>query len=327
SAYAVALQAYRHVIGKFPESPRAIQAYSGAISTLFNMAFFHSQQQFAEQAFQLIDSVSIRFQNHPELPHLKYLEGLFYLEYYFDVDRAVDIFSDLLKATVIAPNRRDETILKLGECYILKGKLNKALDIFNQVSTKPYQDDAALYSARVYYFQKEWKKSSQSLQNLVQQLGAAGDVVNDALALQMKIAFSQSVPDILGSFSEAELLEYQRKNSEAVKKFSEITSRDSVPPVMKSESYLKAVKLSLELNEPLQAAEYCQKAISDTDILPYTDKHLFLLAGILKNSLNKPEEAYNIYLEILQNYPNSLMADRARDELRTMNDIKGVEFP
>ncbi len=327
SAYAVALKAYRYVVKNYPESSRLINAYSGAISTLFHMAVMHSQQQFADQAFRLIDSVNTRFSGHPELSRLKYLKGVFYLDYFFDVDAAMNIFTEILNSPGLAPARRNETLLKLGECHILKGELDKAINIFSQAKGSLYEAHAALSTARVYYFKKDWEKSSQTLEELVGRLGANADVINDALALKMKISFSQSVPFILGSFAEAELLEFQQKKSEALKKFAEITRRDSVPPVLKSQAYLQAVELSLELDEPLQGAELCKNAIADAQIQPYADKHLFLLAGILKNSLNRPEEAADVYLEILQSYPNSLLADRARDELRQMKEIKGVEFP
>jgi tetratricopeptide (TPR) repeat protein len=327
SSYNVALKAYRYLLSHLSAPNRLLPAYNGAISTLFQLAVIHSDQQYADQAMMLIDSVSIHYPGHVELARLNYLKGLFYLNFYFDVDRAMAIFSGLVDAAKMDINLRNETLLALGDCYVMKGQLDNSLQTYNMVNRNPFNSYAAYRSARVYYFKKDWERSRNLLETLIQKQGTSGDITNDALELQMKLSFSKNSEAALARFSEAEFLLFQQKKSEAIKKFLQVTRLEKVPASLKSDAFLNAEKISLQIGEPLKAADYSAQAVQDEQLHEYADQHLFLLAGIMQNSLNKPAEAFKIYMELVQDYPHSLLADQARDQMKILREQKGVEFP
>jgi tetratricopeptide (TPR) repeat protein len=249
------------------------------------------------------------------------------LNFYFDVDRAVSIFSELVNAGKMNINLRNETLLVLGDCYVMKGQLDQSLQTYNKVNRNPFNSYAAYRSARVYYFKKDWERCQNLLKSLIQKQGTSGDITNDALELQMKVGFAKNAEDALAGFSEGELLLFQQKKSEAVKKFLQVTRLEKVPATLKSDAFLNAEKVSLQIGEPLQAADYCTQAVQDPQLREYADQHLLLLGSIMQNSLNKPVEAFKIYLELVQDYPHSLMADQARDQMKILREQKGVEFP
>jgi tetratricopeptide (TPR) repeat protein len=327
SSYQVALLAYRYIIGKYPNSKRVITAYGGAISTLLQVAIENSHQPSAKLALQMIDTVNQRFPQNPEVNRLNFLKGVFYLDYYFDVDQSIEIFTAISSNKRIEQKLRDETILKLAECFLIKGQLDKALQNFGKIVHPPYNGQALLGTARSYYFLKQWEQCQQTIQCILQTQGASSLVTNDALALQILLGYSQDFPEIIKKFSEGELLTFQRKKSEALKKFKDIIVIENVPAAVKAEVYLRLSRLSLELEEPVTALEYCNQAIQDSLIRPYADEHLYLLAGILERSMNRPQEAFNVYKKLLEIYPNSLLADGARERMKSLREQPNFDIP
>jgi tetratricopeptide (TPR) repeat protein len=327
SSYEVALQAYRYVIRKYPGSNQLISAYSGAISTLLQVATENSHQPSAQLALSMIDTVNQRFPQHPETNWLNYLKGVFYLDYYFDVDQSIDIFTTISSNKKVVQKLRDEAMLKLGECYLIRGQIDKALQIYGKIVQPPYNGEALLGTARTYYFLKQWDQCQQTIQTILQTQGVSSPVTNDALALQILLGYSQDAPEILGKYSEGELLIVQRKKSEAFKKLKDIIEMKNVPAALKADVYLRLSRLSLELQEPLTALEYCNQAIKDPLIQPYADEHLYLLAGILEKSVNRPQEAFSAYKQLLEIYPNSLLADAARERMKYLREKPNFEIP
>jgi len=327
SSYQVALQAYRYLIRKYPSSKQLISAYSGAISTLLQVATGNSHQPSAQLALSMIDTVNQRFPQHPETNWLNYLKGIFYLDYYFDVDQSIEIFTAISSSKKVVQKLRDEALLKLAECYLIKGQIDKALQNYGKIIQPPYNGQALLGTARSYYFLKQWDQCQQTIQTILQSQGVTSLVTNDALALQIQLGYSQEVPEILGKLSEGELLIVQRKKSESLKKFKDINEMKSVPAAIKAEVYLRLSRLSLELEEPLAALEYCNQAVQDPLIQPYADEHLYLLAGILERSVNRPQEAFSAYKQLLETYPNSLLADAARERMKYLREQPNFQIP
>jgi tetratricopeptide (TPR) repeat protein len=271
--------------------------------------------------------VNQHFPQHPETNWLNYLKGVFYLDYYFDVDKSIEIFITISSNKKVAQKLRDETLLKLAECYIIKGQLDKALQNFSKIVQPPYNSQALLGTARSYYFLKQWEQCRQTIQTILQTQGISSLVSNDALALQILLGYSQDTPEIIEKFSEGELLIFQRKKSEAVKKFKDVLELKDVPAAIKAEVYLRLSQLSLELQEPLTALEFCNQAIQDPLIQPYGDEHLYLLAAILERSVNRPQEAFAAYKQLLEMYPNSLLADNARERMKFLREQPNFEIP
>ncbi|MEJ2634467.1 MAG: tetratricopeptide repeat protein [Calditrichia bacterium] len=327
SSYRIALQAYQRIIEKYPQSNEIMGAYSGAVASLYNLARKTNNTEFASRALQLIQTVQDKFPNHPELPGMSYLQGTLYLDYYFDVDKATAIFSAMSQQKGISPQFTDMALLKLGECCVLKGDLEQALQTFQRVSPSSRKGLALLQTARTYYFMKNYSKAEETINSIIQKEGAHGDATNDALALQMKISQAKKTPEVLDRLSEADLLIYQRKKSEAVKKLGEIVSVNSVSPLIKSDTYLRMEQLSLDLKEIPQALDFSARAIQDSALVKYADQHMFLMATVLENQLNKPQEAFKIYQQLLENYPNSLVADQARERMKFIRDQKPSEIP
>ena len=327
SSYHIALKAYTEVIRHYPDNKTILQAYQGSVTTLFSLARVENNSKFAERAINLIDSVQTRYSDNPDIADMVYLKGAYYLDYYFDVDRAISIFADLIKNPRTPARQQNITLLKMGESYIIKGQLDEALNTFNKVTMKPYEAFAKLRTAQIFYYQKNWKKAGEMVNTILQKEGMASDITNDALALQLKLNQAQKSSTALEFLADADLLLVQQKKGDAVKKLAEIVQLNSVPGALKSEAYRLLITSSDELGKEVEALEYSQNAIQDSGMVQYADEYLFLMAGILEKQNDRATEAFKIYQKLLENYPNSLFTFRARDRMKYLKENKLQELP
>lgn len=327
SSFEVALRAYRYIIRKYPQSRQVIAAYSGAISTLFHLAVQNSHQFSAQLALRMMDTVNYRFPQHPEINHLNYLQGIFYLDFYFDIDKAIEIFSHIIDNKKAEQKLKDEALLQIGQCYLMKGQIPQAMQAYKKVVQAPFRGQALYGIAQSYFFQKQWDECQKTIEELLQTQGLASWVTNDALALQILLNLGKDAPDILQKYSEAEFLRLQRKKSEAVKKYREIIDSGKCPAAIRAEVYLSISRISLELDEPLVALDHCNRAIQDSLIQPYADEHLYLMGTILERFLKRPQDAFNAYKQLLQSYPNSLLAEEARDRMKLIRQQPNFDLP
>ena len=327
SVFLIALQAYKFLIRKNPSSKQIFLAYRGAVSCQFQLARQFNEAYHAEQANLLIDTLSNRFPNHPELFQLYYLQGMFQLTYYFDVDRALSIFSKITRSKKVPANLRSQVLLKSGECYIIKGQLDQAMKIFQQVNHSSSKGYANFRRAQTSYFMKNWEESDSLIQELIQAEGMGGKVTNDALSLQLKLNHAKQNEAILTQSADADLLIFQQKKSEAIKILMAMVTMDQVPTAIKSQSYLDICHLALDLDDPLVALEYSKLAMEDPEIAAYADLHLFLMGTILEEQFQKYQEAFYAYRELLEKYPNSMKAEDSRLKMRNIRQKEGWELP
>lgn len=327
SSYQIALKAYREFIEQHPDSRKLMEAYSGAVTGLYQLARRSGDTRFARQALDLIDAASRKFAGRPGVRQLSYLKGVIFLNYFFDVDRAANVFRNLSRQAVHNPNLQAKAQVKLGECYLIKGQLTDALKMFRLVHDPRQRGAAQLRMAQTHYFRQDWEQAQKVLKRIVQTEGLQADVTNDALALQMKIALLQQHPELLTRLSEADLLIFQRKKSEAARRLGALLNESGLPPGIKSELYQTLARLKLDLKEVPEAIEVCRRAVRDSSQVRYGDRHLFLLGTILEKKAEKPREAFKIYEEILRSYPNSLFADQARERLNRLKKNYRIEIP
>ncbi len=285
---------------------------------MFRMAEQSGEQKYADEALELIKDVQARFPGVPELSYFNYQKGLFYLDYYFDVDRAAQTFQQVVSYPRVPPNLAAQARLKLGECYLIKGDLKKARQVFQQVNNRKYKAQALLDLAYLDYFERDWKKAREQLQTLIGEFGVENETVNNALELQMKITALENLPAIAPTFVEAELLARQRKKSEALKKYDRLVGEKKIPAALRSQLYLQSARLALELEKLPQALDYCRAAIQDSTLQNYADRALFLMGTILEKNLNLPDQAFQTYQQLLELYPHSLFAQASRKRMQNI---------
>ncbi len=51
------------------------------------------------------------------------------------------------------------------------------------------------------------------------------------------------------------------------------------------------------------------------------------MGAILERSLNRPQDAFNTYKQLLHFYPNSLLAEETRDRMKFIRQQPNFELP
>ncbi|MFZ0389740.1 MAG: tetratricopeptide repeat protein [Calditrichia bacterium] len=324
SSYQAALQAYRLILEKEKNN---LPAYIGAVETLTLLAENTGKEDYAREALNLIDQAQTRISGRPETMELNYLKAMLYLGFFFDVDQALQVLTDLSRQKAIPPQLKARSMLKLGEVYLIKGELEKAVDLFSKINDQQTRAEARYHQALACYFQQNWEKSGEIINQLIQQEGISNEVVNDALALQLKLGQAAKSPEVVEKLAATDLLLYQRKRSEAVKRLGEVLELPGTAPSIRSETFLKMAELQLQLDEPEKALDLTRRAIQDSSLAPYADAHLFLMAQILSGPLQKPAEAFESYRTLLENYPNSLHTEVARKQMKKLKEELPAELP
>jgi TolA-binding protein len=145
-------------------------------------------------------------------------------------------------------------------------------------------------------------------------------IANDAMDLSMLIGDNlgeDSTGSALRIFAQADLLEYQNKDDEA------LTKLDSVSLIPGGESlnddvlYKQGI-IQVKKGNYSQADSLFRKVTEyyPEDIL--ADNALFALADLNEHKLNNKDRAMTLYQDLMTNYPGSLLVIEARRRYRSL---------
>lgn len=314
SLFELALRSYDAIIGRFPQSHLLFTAYLGAAKCNLELAHSKNEQQYAEQAIFIINLVREKYPRHPEVAELSLVEGLIYKQFFFDIDNAIRIFAMISDSYTKNPEIFEKACLFLGECYLMKGDLDNALESLEKIQTNAFLTHALILQAKIEFYRGNYSECKDNLDRIIQLEGIGGTVTNDALELKLLLAEAESTPEILGLYGEADLLLFQDKKSEAVSKLESALERN--PSInLKARLLLKAARLSQEIGKSIQAIDFCNKLISDSSMIPYADEALFLMANIFEKDIGDLTRAFQLYDRLLVEFPESQFSHSARTRL------------
>ena len=199
----------------------------------------------------------------------------------------------------------------------------------------PIGYDAKLKNAKLSYYKGDFRLAQEHLDILKQ--ATTREIANDALDLSMRIkeniAFD-SVGEALKQYASVELLLYQNKEDEALKKIQllkEGRSADSSTTfsnqtILDDVYYLEA-NILMRQGKFHQSIALLQKVIQDygDDIL--ADDAFFLQGEIYERQLADKTKAMEVYREFLNKYPGSVYAAEARKRFRFLRGDFGQEQP
>jgi len=315
SLYSLALQAYDEVIKQFPNSPFLWLAYQGAARCNLQLARTQNDQSYARQAIDMIHRVRERFPNRPEVESLTLLEGDIYRQFFFDLDRAITVYSDVASHYKNKPDIRETALLSAGESYIMRGNLDKAAEMLMQITGKVKKPRALFLLAKIKFYQGDYEEARNRLNRILELQGLSGAMTNDAIELQGIMENEQTAPEALKLYAEADWLLMQQKKSQAISKI-EKALENQLPIPFKIRMLMQAARLSRDIGKPEQALEFCNRVLKDESLHLYADEALFLMAGIMENQLKDVAQAYTLYDRLLAEFPDSQFAISARERLK-----------
>lgn len=249
--------------------------------------------------------------------------------YYLDeLDSAVSDLSNLVSSPKISPQLRAQAKINLGDIYLLKGEPWESTLLYSQVEKSQHEAplgyDAKLRNAKLWYFNGEFKLAEEHL-NILKQ-ATTREIANDAMDLSMRIKENTTFDTTgaaLKEFSHIELLVYQNKLNEAVKRLNDFKSETS--PGILDDVYWLDANLLMKQGKFVESIAQLQKILDEyaEDIL--ADDAYFMQGDIYEHQLKNKEKAMEIYREFLNKFPGSVYAAEARKRYRALRgDFSGT---
>ncbi|NOX37864.1 MAG: tetratricopeptide repeat protein [Calditrichaeota bacterium] len=319
SAFAEALKAYEAFIARFPHSPDILRAYQGAAYCHLALARMNNDVHHARQALNIIQTVRDRHSNQNQIARLRMLEADIYKTFFFDIDRALQIYRELFQAFPKRPDIAETARIRAAECYLIRGELDAARQVLKPIRTRQRKPEALYLMARIAFYQQKYDQVKQFLNEIIRQEGISGNMINDALQLLLWIDYQETAPRALQLYSQADLLLFQQKKSEALKKIEDALNQE-MPADFRARLLLQAADLADDLAQYDQAIQLLNTFFQDKTLSVYADEALYRLGTIFLRRLNNPTEAFLIYDRLLSEFPNSPYANAARDRLREIRE-------
>jgi tetratricopeptide (TPR) repeat protein len=315
SLYQLALDAYQEIINRYSSSKYLLAAYLGAARCNLEIANKKNDAAYARQAVEIIQKVQQQYPAHPDVADLSLLEGDIYRQFFFDVDRSTEIYLQVAKKYNKDVKIRERAYINAGESYIIRGDLERATNLLTRVTSSAEQPRALYNLAKIASYQGNYTEAQEYLNRIIQLQGLSGKITNDALELISLLSFAQSAPEALALYTEADLLLFQQKKSEAVNKLQNALAKPA-PPNFRSKMIFEAAHLSADLGEYVEALDYCNQVLQDQQMLLYADEALFMMATIVDYRLNDLSQAFSLYDRLLAEFPESQFAIPARERLK-----------
>ncbi|MBL0741766.1 tetratricopeptide repeat protein [Chryseolinea lacunae] len=264
-------------------------------------------------------------------------EALLFANYLDQKDSAVQILNKLIANPKATLYLKSKAKLDLGDIYMLMGEPWESSLLYSQVEKtqkeNPVGYEAKLRNAKLSYYKGDFRLAQEHLDILKQ--ATTREISNDALDLSMRIKENVSVDstgEALKQYASVELLLYQNKTNDALKKIEYLKQGTSASGVSFSNQTILDDVYWLEANIRMQRGEFdlslalLQKIIDDygDDIL--ADDAYFLQGEIYERQLKNKDKAMEIYRDFLSKYPGSVFAAEARKRYRLLRgDFNGQE--
>jgi thioredoxin-like negative regulator of GroEL len=295
NALSMAIEAFALIIREFPDRPICFEAQFQIANCRSLLAQqYRADGRGAEAAIEMEQARLLYEQIIEETPSSVFVQDSFIklgdiaLDFDFDLDKSEYYFSTYLKKA----NRgvtREKVLLKLAAVYVMKNDLTKANNVYKLIQHKKYRVQADFEQLELLYYRGLFRQTLFSLQNLLDNIGTKHTLANDILS-RIKLIHSHIQDSLsLSMYAKAELLHFQRRQSEAVKLLIKLFS-DQVP--------LSALSGALH-DEILFKLAQCEEQIGNSGL------------------------ALQNYQKLLIQFPNSLYNSEARERARILS--KSVE--
>ncbi|PTX59240.1 tetratricopeptide repeat protein [Kordia periserrulae] len=230
----------------------------------------------------------------------------------------------LKEASELKLTSRQEAVVKLalGDILVYQEQFNQALIYFSQVQKSLKNDivgqEARFRVARTSYYKGdfEWAETQlKVLKSSVSQL-----IANDALQLKLIISdnsLEDSTQTALKKYAKADLLSYQKKETEAIAVLEDILQNHKGEKI-EDEALLMQAQLYEKRGEYDKARLNYQKIIEfyKDDIL--ADDAYFAMAQLYLNHFDDEEKAKQFFEEIIFNHQDSIHYVEAQKSYRRL---------
>lgn len=323
-SYDMAIKAYQYVVAKGPGSFYYVNASIELLNAMYKKVTFlnaYTQNDLLELEKNFNNTLAELGRSANTVPMMKNLAHLqaFYLH---RTPAAIELLEDALEIPGVTPTVQAECKLELGDILLMSGEIWEASLKYSQVEKafkyEPIGNEAKFRNAKVSYYTGDFKWSQAQLDVLK---GATSKLIaNDAMDLSLLISDNSTIDTNIAPlllFSRADLLAFQNKDDEALKKL------DSIETEYRGHSLLddvlfKKYEIAMKRGKFEEAGGYLQTLIDKYSYDVLGDDAMFRLAELNEVRLGKPDKAKELYGEVLTKFPGSLYTVEARKRYRRL---------
>ncbi|MBY0543854.1 MAG: tetratricopeptide repeat protein [Sphingobacteriaceae bacterium] len=322
-AFTTAIKAYEYILTKGTETEIYIPAKIELINAKYELAI---TGKYEKQAIQtLADQYQEILTAYGKIPQTLFaLKKLAYLQAYYlnDLKKAETTLEDGVKIKGLQATEIAQLKIELGDIYLLSKQPWEAILVYEQVS-KQFEgqvigSEARYRSAKLNFYVGDFGYAKSQADIL--KASTSTLIANDALNLSLLISdnlLSKNDSLALTMYADADMLQFMNKYNEALVKLDSIDI--SFPNNSLTDDILMAkAKIYIKENELIKGTTALKNLITNHNTSIWIDDALFMLADILENKLNNPEEAKKLYQQLVNDYPGSMFNAEARKRFRNI---------
>jgi tetratricopeptide (TPR) repeat protein len=322
-AFTTAIKAYEYILTKGTETEIYIPAKIELINAKYELAI---TGKYEKQAIQtLADQYQEILTTYGKIPQTLFaLKKLAYLQAYYlnDLKKAETTLEDGVKIKGLQATEIAQLKIELGDIYLLSKQPWEAILVYEQVS-KQFEgqvigSEARYRSAKLNFYVGDFGYAKSQADIL--KASTSTLIANDALNLSLLISdnlLSKNDSLALTMYADADMLQFMNKYNEALVKLDSIDI--SFPNNSLTDDILMAkAKIYIKENELINGTTALKNLITNHNTSIWIDDALFMLADILENKLNNPEEAKKLYQQLVNDYPGSMFNAEARKRFRNI---------
>ncbi len=243
----------------------------------------------------------------------------FYLK---DLDKAIDLLNEMINYPAINVKIQSEGKISLGDFYLMKEEIWEATLLYSQVD-KIYTNDhlghvARFKNAKLSYYNGDFQWAQSQFDVL--KSATSKLVANDALDLSVFIMDNlglDTTDKALRLYAESDLLTFQNRFDDAFAKLDSLVSLFPEHSLEDDVLYARAA-VHMKLQEYEKAVELYVQIIEKYPDEIRADNSLFALAELNEHQLNNVEKAMGYYEKIFIEYSNSTFSVEARKRFRKL---------
>ncbi|HLP13777.1 MAG TPA: hypothetical protein VK177_17720 [Flavobacteriales bacterium] len=326
--FEIAAKAYDYIVLLGPNAPYYYPAQTGLIDVLYQKIAVKGY--YTPEELTMLESncqkIITEFGDGAETASLKVKLAHVQAFYLHKIKEASELLEKALEQGGSTEMQKAEMKMELADILLLNGNIWDASLYYSQVE-KAYKHDvigheAKFRNARVFYYSHDYKWSQSQLDVL--KTSTSKLISNDAMNLSLLITENlglDSIPEPLNYYSEAELLFFQNKDDEAIRKIDSMNKEYPFHSLADEALFLQ-FKVAKKKGNMDQAKKLLDEIILKfpNDILG--DDAIFNLGEMYHYHYKDLEKAQEMYKKIIFDYPGSLYEVEARKRFRILRGEK-----
>lgn len=332
--FKAAIIAYDFVISKGNDQPYYIIAGSEKLTCMkeqlkFNPHYTKTDVDLLGKAYEVFLIENPSYKQRETLREYAELEA----RYAHNIDKAISLLSEITQAKNVDAVFRGRCKLEMGDYELVRNNVWESTLLYSQVDKEFKRDmlgeEARYKNAKLSYYTGDFIWAQGQLDVL--KASTSELIANDALNLSVLITENNPIADSntapLQMFANADLLEFQNKDEEALLTLDSIELLYPKHPLQDNILMMRA-EIAYKKQDYSEAALQLQKITTQyaEDVL--ADDALFNLAYINENFFSNKDEAKRLYEQLILKYPGSTFVNEARKRFRALRGDKAdVETP